>query len=260
MSDVLLLAFGHRPDVPERDRAINASRKMTVMRTGAELSVDRLRSPPWRAPSKRPPIASTSARLAACRTDEEERVARAECGQPMGLASLEAFRAGEEAALTRVYVEYADELRRTLARHGGLSREDVSDLLQDVFVHAFSAPVRALYDGSRPFRPFLHAIARSVLVDWLRRRKREPGDALDPLDPTEALGRVAVEPRLTPLLIDAGAYLNALPPEFRKVYVERFVYSRTQREAALALGISRQALRTIERQLLDGLRKRLQTY
>jgi len=168
---------------------------------------------------------------------------------------LRAFRAGDHRALARIYEQYAHELRRTLARRGRLADEDLADVLQDVFAHTFSVQVRKSYDGRREFRPFLHAIARNVLCDWARRRKRESSPICEIVDANAQLIDHPVEsPSLSMLAEIVEGFVNDMPPELREVYVERYLEARTQAQAAAALGISRQTLRTRERRLVDSLR------
>jgi RNA polymerase sigma-70 factor (ECF subfamily) len=52
-------------------------------------------------------------------------------------------------------------------------------------------------------------------------------------------------------------YLRALPDELKQIHEARFVKGLSQRDAADALGISRQQLRTREARLRDGLRRLL---
>ena len=58
---------------------------------------------------------------------------------------------------------------------GGVCRQpqDLADLVQEVFMRAFSREGRQAYDGLRDYGPYLFAIARNVLVDWARVRGRE---------------------------------------------------------------------------------------
>ena len=51
--------------------------------------------------------------------------------------------------------------------------------------------------------------------------------------------------------------MKALPEELRQVHHQRFVLATPQRQAAEALGISRQSLRTLEKKLIVGLRRQL---
>jgi hypothetical protein len=54
-----------------------------------------------------------------------------------------------------------------------------------------------------------------------------------------------------------SSYLKDLPPELVAVHERRFVAAESQERAAEALGISRQSLRTLEKKLVDGLRRQI---
>ena len=103
----------------------------------------------------------------------------------MDAGLLRAFRKGDPDALEAVYRQHVGEveswLRRALLRVGRLTPADLGDLVQDVFLRAFSDAARASYDGLREYPPFLMTIARNLFVDWARRAGREiPGsDFLD---------------------------------------------------------------------------------
>jgi RNA polymerase sigma-70 factor (ECF subfamily) len=176
---------------------------------------------------------------------------------------LRAFRSGDPDALEAVYRESVNEvetwLRRALARMGRLTAADLGDLVQDVFLRAFSDSARASYDGLRPYPPFLMTIARNLFVDWARRAGREvPGsDFLE--DELDRAGAGAEDPPpFEPSVVAlVAAYVDGLPAELRAVHHQRFVLATPQRQAADALGISRQSLRTMEKKLVVGLRRRL---
>lgn len=181
----------------------------------------------------------------------------------MDSALFSAFRRGERQALERMYRMHVDEVEHfvaaRLARAGRFSGANLADLVQDVFLRAFSATARASYDGERDYAPFLLTLARNVLVDWLRRGARELVDerAIEALvdsnarDPSEG---ELFEPELVKA---AQNYVERLPPELRGVHEQRFIRAEPQKSAAEALGVSRQNLRTLERKLVDGLRREL---
>jgi RNA polymerase sigma-70 factor (ECF subfamily) len=181
----------------------------------------------------------------------------------MDAGLLRAFRKGDPDALETVYRQHVGEveswLRRALLRVGRLTPADLGDLVQDVFLRAFSDPARASYDGLREYPPFLMTIARNLFVDWARRAGREiPGsdfldDALEK-DRTDEADAPPFEPAVVAVV---SAYLASLPEELRRVHHQRFVLATPQRQAAEALGISRQSLRTLEKKLMAGLRERL---
>lgn len=183
---------------------------------------------------------------------------------------LQRFRAGNRDALARVYWEYVGVVETLLRRGLGAlpdrpnaprgARVDVADLLQEVFVRAFAPAARISYDGTRPYRPFIVTIARNALVDCLRRSGRElPVDeatleSLGQISPTDEHADSWSDPQ-TMRVVDG--YVATLAPIEHAVYKQRYVRSMSQIEAAEALGISRQTLRTIEARIRSGLAREL---
>lgn len=98
---------------------------------------------------------------------------------------MQAFRRGEKAVLAEVYTMYAAPLFRRLMvgftvdvdgkpyRFAAVtSAFDLDDVVQETFVRAFSDSARASYDGVRPYRHYLAAIAKNLLVDRFRQARR----------------------------------------------------------------------------------------
>jgi RNA polymerase sigma-70 factor (ECF subfamily) len=180
----------------------------------------------------------------------------------MERALLEAFRRGDREALERVYsshVRHVEErVRAVLNRLGKLTAADLADLVQDAFLQAFSERARGQYDGERDYGPFVIAIARNIVIDWIRRSGREVPMA-------DLLGWFAEEPAVeteseafdSVLLANTRAYIDGLAPNLQEVHRVRFVLGMPQRQAAAAMGISRQSLRTLEKKLLSGFRRHL---
>jgi len=178
---------------------------------------------------------------------------------------LRGFRKGDREALTRVYRLHIDDVenlvRRALVRLGLLTAANLADVVQEGFLRAFSERARLGYDGLREYRPYLLTVARNVVMDWARRHGREiptadlpddgPPDAAEPGIADEAVGFPQ------PVVALAAAYVQGLSPELGAVHHRRFVLTEPQRQAADALGISRQTLRTRERKLVTGLRRAL---
>ncbi|MGC4093584.1 MAG: RNA polymerase sigma factor [Polyangiaceae bacterium] len=178
---------------------------------------------------------------------------------------LGAFRAGERRALEQVYRTHVRPIERyvySLCRAAGayelLQTSTLADLLQEIFIRAFSHNARQAYDGVRDYQHYLRAIARNCFVDALRARGREVLKApeeflLDPCEP-EAEPDAHCDPRIVAVL---QAYLGELTPGLDGVYRQRFVLGRSQDEASAALGLSRRQLRTAEQRLRVGLRRAL---
>ena len=86
-------------------------------------------------------------------------------------ALMKAAQDGDRSAYRALLGEIVPVLRRRLKRRFPfLPRQDLEDLVQDILlaVHA----VRATYDPTRPFLPWLVAIARNRTADMARRYAR----------------------------------------------------------------------------------------
>jgi len=176
---------------------------------------------------------------------------------------LREFRDGERSALEQVYVAYIDEVEAIVCRFlaagtRGRSLRDsteAGDLVQEVFIRAFSDKARRSFDSRRDFGPFLGALTRNLLFDWARRRGREIlSDDLDGYCAPSSRNRV--EPwAARDTIATVSEYIARLPADLRAVHEYRYVQCLTQEKACELLGISRQALRTREGHLRDGLRR-----
>ena len=179
-------------------------------------------------------------------------------------ALLLPFREGQPAALERVYRFYVRPMdiyfnaMARFARAPELSQPSaIADLLQEIFMRAFSPNARQAYDGLRDYSPYLNTIARNCFVDALRKRKKEiligPGDL--PLTAEEAPPADEMyDPKVLAVL---EVYLKELPAELKGVYQQRFVLGLSQDQACKTLSLSRRSLRTAEDHLRRGLRKAL---
>ena len=175
---------------------------------------------------------------------------------------LAAFREGRPDALSTVYRHYVrsvDGYLRALARRAGMpdlcQASAIADLLQEVFVRAFSPSARLAYDGLRDFGPYLNTIARNCFIDTLRKRKVEVPLGIEELEAGDAAsGLDDYDPKVVAVL---EAYLRDLSTPEKRVYEMRFVDGRSQEAACEALGMSRRSLRTSEERLRKGLRKAL---
>lgn len=181
---------------------------------------------------------------------------------------LRGYREGQPKALERVFRAYAPLVYHVLrtgvrgqdgaARIGLSSPDQEDDVVQDTFIRLFSAPVRERYDGIRPFGAYVRVVARSALIDHLRKHGRvtAPLDVdVDPADVANLDGWVpgAPLPDQTVLSLQeqqkARAFLDSLPDADRHLFRARFEQGMTQEQAAATLGLSRQGLRTVENKL-----------
>ena len=84
---------------------------------------------------------------------------------------MQAAQQGDATAYHRLLCTITPRIRRIVARRRGFAGpEDVEDLVQDVLLSLHA--VRATYDPSRPFMPWLLAIVRNRLADGARRHGR----------------------------------------------------------------------------------------
>ena len=184
---------------------------------------------------------------------------------------LAGFRAGDRAALDEVYRTHADSIVRVVAmalrryKGGGPSAwvtasADLPDLVQEVFARAFDPRTRRSFDGSREYGPFLAQIARNVTVDYLRRRGRQASVDLEQvfatLD-TQAVPDPTADFADRQTMDRVARYLRQLPPDLQRAHDMLYVRGLSEREAAAALGIGRQVIRTLGARLREGLRRAL---
>ncbi len=185
--------------------------------------------------------------------------------------SLERFRAGDEAALETVYWAHVDYVTRiaeavlracaTGATRGpGEMAAALADVVQEVFVKAFAPEARRRFDANRPFEPYLAQITRNVAVDhWRQMRRYVPADLeqlIDRLSLEEERGDSGDWADAETVAV-VNRYLASLDEETRRVHDALYVRGMSQRDAAQALGLGRQVIRTKEAKLRTGLRREL---
>jgi RNA polymerase sigma-70 factor (ECF subfamily) len=134
----------------------------------------------------------------------------------------------------------------------------LADVVQEVFVKAFAPEARRRFDASRPYEPYLAQIARNVAIDhWRQWRRHVPLEqVIDQLsleaDPPDARDWTDAE-----TIAVVERYIASLDDESRRVHEALYVKGLSQREAAEALGLGRQVIRTREAKLRSGLRRAL---
>jgi len=88
--------------------------------------------------------------------------------------AMRAERRGDAVAYERMLKEVATALRRSLAPRlirVGLGADEAEDLVQEILIGLHGK--RNSWDPARPFLPWLHAIARYKLIDFMRHRRRD---------------------------------------------------------------------------------------
>ena len=173
-------------------------------------------------------------------------------------ALMRSAQGGDADAYTALMQELAGRVRRIVRhRRAFLDQADVEDLVQDVLlsVHA----VRATWDATRPFIPWLLAITRNRLADAARRYARHGArevvvDDLDVTffsDSTNTMATTYGDPdALTAAIAD-------LPAGQRSAIEMLKLREMSLKEAAAASGASVGALKIATHRAMDALRRKL---
>lgn len=145
---------------------------------------------------------------------------------------------------------------RALAHRFGLGGPDLEDAVQDVLLTLHS--IRHTYDPSRPFAPWLTAVARHRLLDRLRRRVRQTGreTALTEFHETFAADETN-HPERTGEAGRLQAAIATLPEGQRRAIEMLKLKEMSLKEAAQATGQSETALKVSVHRAIKRLRAML---
>jgi RNA polymerase sigma-70 factor (ECF subfamily) len=153
-------------------------------------------------------------------------------------ADMRAAQAGSSEAYARLLTALSTSLRQVAAaelRRFGLRPPDAEDVLQEILLAVHLK--RHTWRPDRPFIPWLRAITRHKLVDFVRRRHRRSELSIEdfadifPTEPSEP----SIYPRVERLLGD-------LPQRQREVIEELALSGTSVAETALKLKMSRGAV------------------
>ena len=166
---------------------------------------------------------------------------------------IEGWRRGDERAAARLVERHAPSVARYLASLG--ARDDLEEIVQDTFVRAFGSLDG--FRGDSALRTWLLTIARRLLVDRRRARRRRPeelpispsdattgNDPLDTLVARESRGRVV-------------AAVGALTPMQREVFTLRVNEGLSYREIADLVGSTEGAARVHYHNAMRAVKERL---
>jgi RNA polymerase sigma-70 factor (ECF subfamily) len=164
---------------------------------------------------------------------------------------------GDQLAYRALLEDMAPYLRM-LASRCFKEPSDAEDAVQDVLltVHA----VRHTYDPSRPFGPWLVAIANRRIIDRLRRRMRARSREIELSSEHEIFSPDAANFHVEDRSADSAALhaaIAALPPDQRQAISLLKLKEMSLKEAALASGRSVSALKVATHRAVKSLRKRL---
>jgi RNA polymerase sigma-70 factor, ECF subfamily len=201
---------------------------------------------------------------------------------------LDRFKRGERRALEEVYRHYAPEVAAFLQRgftfssagrplhfRGYAQPFDLDNALQETFVRAFKDSARLAYDGLHPYKSYLLAVARNLVLDEFRNREVAMSPFIDQLDGAGAaesstgasqFGEDAAPASTKSNAPSAGvsaeqeflrnelgrlyaAFVARLDERDRTFFRHRFEEQQTQVEAGTACGLSHMQARTLEKKL-----------
>ncbi len=171
-------------------------------------------------------------------------------------ALMRSAQAGDAAAYLELLRAITPRIRRIVGRQRAFAgAADVEDIVQDVLLSLHT--VRATYDPSRPFIPWLLAIVRNRLADGARRyaRKQMREVHVDDIDVT------FVEPSTNPIQESSDSVealrdaVRALPAGQRQAIELLKLQELSLREASAASGATVGALKVATHRAMAALRK-----
>lgn len=186
------------------------------------------------------------------RRDADAMESRAD-GTPDWSIAMARAQAGDQEAYRRLLQDITPYVRALAARHLK-NREDMEDTVQDVLLTVHSA--RHTYDPSRPFGPWLVAIANRRIVDGLRRRGRIGSHESSTEPDLETF--FAAEANLPEERVDARLVRDAieqLPVGQRDALRMLKLEEMSLQEAAAASGTSVAALKVATHRAIKRLRE-----
>ncbi|MBN2802264.1 MAG: sigma-70 family RNA polymerase sigma factor [Deltaproteobacteria bacterium] len=186
---------------------------------------------------------------------------------------LTKFKSGNPEAMTTVYRHYVGYVESIIANgfyiHDGKTRiwgndnmETVKELVQDIFIKAFSENARTSYDGIRPYKTFLKNITKNVAIDRSRKNRK---DALNYSDKSKdsPIPEETVEASEDENIYwktcasEAQIYMQSLSDTEKQFVNLRYVQELPQRDIAKQMQITRWKVRSMENKIEKGLKKHL---
>ena len=162
---------------------------------------------------------------------------------------------GDADAYRRLLHGITPLLRRVAARRlYGASAADVEDVVQDVLLSLHA--VRHTYDPARPFVPWLMAIERHRLGDWIRRSRRRASEiAVNSLEETFADQAANTEDEEAFDGREIHAAVAGLPKAQRTAIELLKLNEMSLKEAAARTGMTETALKVATHRGMKTLRR-----
>ena len=141
---------------------------------------------------------------------------------------------------------YAFVVRRVPDRHAA------EDVTADVFHRALAA-LGSYESRGAPFSAWLFRIAANAIADRFKRASRDRSRPIDEAEPS-----VEPEAERADRHADLFRLVNELPPDQRRVVVERFVEERSIRDIAARLNKTEGAVKQLQFRALQALRTKIE--
>jgi RNA polymerase sigma factor (sigma-70 family) len=163
---------------------------------------------------------------------------------------MRAAMAGDAAAYRQLLASLAPRVRavaRSRCRSFGAPETDVEDLVQEVLLTIHLK--RGTWDQSRPIGPWVAAIARNRLIDFLRRRGRHVTVPIE-----DVVDSLQAEDRMPELSIrDIDTLLGQLKPQQKEIVRSISLNGNSIRETADRLQMTEGAVRVTLHRALKAL-------
>ncbi len=161
---------------------------------------------------------------------------------------------GDQRAYAALLQETSRLLRPYLSRRLSIASE-VDDLMQEILLSIHKA--RHTYDGNRPYKPWVYAIARFRLQDFLRAHYADQlRHAVDFDELEEALPEYVTEPVMSYESIERE--VQKLPDKQASILQLMHRDGYTSREAAEKMGMNESAVKVAAHRAYKLLRKKLE--
>lgn len=158
-----------------------------------------------------------------------------------------AARAGDAAAYRSLLRQVGAHLRAYYGRRLGRGAADAEDLVQETLIALHTKS--ATYDASQPFTPWLHAVARYKLIDYLRRQRRTQMTLLEDADDLTA----HADHEAATARRDIETLLTRLPKRAQTLVRDTKIEGLSTAEAASRAGMSESAVKVAVHRALRAL-------
>ncbi len=159
---------------------------------------------------------------------------------------------GDQMAFTRLYEEYFDKIYRYVVIRIG-DRTEAEDMTQQVFLKAVKSISSYKWKG-KPFAAWLYRIAHNQVVDYLRKKKKQPATLLDEsLVSSDSNPQQMAEHNLN--IEQLNIATRQLTEAQRDVISLRFAGGLSVAQVAQAMGRSQGAVKALQHSAILALRK-----